>query len=276
MAFANGYSPSTTFTMPAKAVTVTATYRNIFYTFKFSNKKEDGEIPDDYEIGDVNMTTLNAHLTAYYDTDGAKEVRNFAQDYLSIMNKERPGHCFGMSLASILDYNGQVDFKKYNSPVAASTLADVQNPKDNVKVLQAINYYQLSILIKPDSFLRGSVDWGPSKVNDVVREREQVLENLVAQSKKGEPILFWFKYNDNRSSHTIVITGYDEKNSVNNHKLFAYDCNDPSNGSIVEISKDHKSCTIKNYPSIGAVYAQYTFGSYAIAQADADNSADET
>jgi hypothetical protein len=249
------YQPGATITI-SENTTVYAKWSKQFERFSFANNEPYfavdpsryvgyGETPDPascYYISDEDFLKLvNYVANSYGSEEGAKEVINALQNHRSALSA---GSCFGMAAASILDYNAQIDVKRLDPE--ASTLLGVRSPNENSvtakAVRSAINYYQFAQGI--DLLHEFRLD----RYNHFAPPRwdSQLVEEIVAHSRTGEPILFNYLYGDGYG-HSIVITGYDLQKSnadAANHILTAYDNRKPDGGIDIKVARDYKTIVV--------------------------------
>ncbi|MBR3438871.1 MAG: leucine-rich repeat protein, partial [Clostridia bacterium] len=136
----------------------------------------------------------------------------------SYANKPWTGSCYGMSVASIMDFREQLSFnERYKKP----DLSSVNTPYSDSSVASEINYYQLAQKIpcidNTEYKQSAEADW------------YETLNKLVAAAQKGDPFLFKYTYDgfDNSGKkttlgHSIVALGC-QANGNKIYRISAYD-----------------------------------------------------
>ena len=165
---------------------------------------------------------------------------NTISNIQAFMKKSWSGSCYGMSVASILDYRNDIAFNE-NFGTNAATLYDVKSPSTDPKIMSAINYYMVSQKI---GFIRNESNYYDESNWDAG------LRELVSVAQQGKPFLFcyyWVTYNQNGEPeyHGHAIVGLDSKlNSDGTYSIRAYDNRYPDKDVIISVNFSTSKCIV--------------------------------
>lgn len=196
------------------------------YEFSFSNSKSN--FTGRYEMLDSDYEKL----CAYAERCGKGWAKSEMDEERS---SEWSGSCYGMSVSALLDYTGQIGFNENFDP-GKSTMYKVTKAKKNKKVMSAINYYQLSQItemVQSNNYYMEDQDW------------QYGNEKFVANARSGKIMqlaLRWGKKDDYKC-HSVVVKGYDGRDSKGNHRIKLYDPNHPGSTEILKVTKDFDKVT---------------------------------
>jgi|GEM_PF-1162542 len=199
--------------------------------YAFSNSKTN--FGTTYSVYDSDFLKLCDYVRMIYKDD-AKTAGSVINNIQKYRNSDWGGSCYGMSVTTLLDKTGQIEFNGNFDPDAA-TMHDVTPPANNPDVENAINYYHIAQYIP---YLRSEncSTYSKSKTN-----WSEGLAELVSRAQDGVPMLFCYRHS--RSAHAIVIKGY-RQGTDGSHNLIAYDNRYPKRDITIKIDKNYYSCVV--------------------------------
>ena len=241
------------------------------HRFSFANVKENFDNPEFY-------CNEKSHLTYYMTKDDIKKMKDYIdktildeslrKSYKSKVDAARSsrwiGSCYGMAAVSVLDYNGQIDFR-HNFGGDAATLSQVKEPKTSREIASAINYYHISQYLRDNAKFKKNILSYYSveyyKNNKRIKLPFNIYENnqKVSMPKigfidsvinKGEPFIFPFTYGKKDYGHAIAgicqvapseenkITKFDTSGFSKHYCIKAYDNMFPQQDTFIHFYLD--------------------------------------
>ena len=183
------------------------------------------------------------------------------------LKKKWAGSCYGMSLSVALNRVGQINMRTYTKTKKGTgrQLNQIDYPKNNKKVMSAVNYYQESQYY----FRSGKIYsyWKYTTFEDFdVDSWNSGLKKIVTLGKQKKLQSFGYSgYNptDGSFGHQILIKKYDKKVAVKIdnkatkcYRLSAYDPSYPGSAMYVYISTDYTKIRISNKEhNYGTIYS---------------------
>jgi len=181
-----------------------------------------------YYVSDGDYNKLVAYTRALfpYTADG------YIDSIKAIRKRDWSGSCYAMATTAVLDKLGKLNIKAHFNK---SALNQIPNPITDLDVLSAINYYQISWPV--------SYQWAGTRIHkyeNPVTNWTTGVESIVRNARDGMlPMLFSYYWTEN-NGHSIIITGY-STGSNGSHDLLAYDVNDPTKDTKVNVSSDYNT-----------------------------------
>lgn len=242
------------------------------YAGTVSTKEYSGseEISSQFTLGTDNNSFIHANNTssggfygittyqlddAYYKRltrNSSRAEKNYIQDY---MDDTWGGSCYGIASTMGLVYEDYMELGDLTDSIVADYYS-LQKPKDDRKLLNTINYYQLSQMLQKGgkrdiavSTCYNSSFYGDANWLCDYDSLSECLQKLVADASNEHVQVLG--YSTEEGGHAILLTGceYDEENEC--YKVRLYDENSVSPNdkqgefSYMTIAKDYSSFALK-------------------------------
>ncbi|MBQ3499432.1 MAG: hypothetical protein IJA87_09950 [Clostridia bacterium] len=156
------------------------------------------------------------------------------------------GSCHGISVSMALSHIGEIDINNFDD--YAENYFDFSKPKDNNRLRDLINYYQLSQYLQIID--AGSISVSVSNNDELKKELKTIVELAQESEKSGYPFLFSFGWNfgfllpKDTAGHTIVCVGVKEKDGY--FRLQFVDPNSFNAYIYARVSKDYDSIVFED------------------------------
>ncbi len=235
----------------------------------------------DFTLGDDNNSFIHGNKREYFGFYGISnydmgdvfynelaQYASFGEKYQILKQMHTAGvwegSCYGVASTMGLLYDGIIDILDLSDLVAPSYY-DMEVPCDNEKLLNNIQFYQLSQYIS--AFSSSNIAESQTASGSFTRrwngwdDEETFWETLIEYSLEGKVLLFGYTHSTEKgkSGHTVLVTGcaYDAVNEE--YRIQIYDENTVLSsgdiGSFAEIcvSKDFSNC---NFEYISTWFAE--------------------
>lgn len=189
------------------------------------------------------------NFTADYSTDYADKLlanakKKAEKERLKKQMKEKwEGSCFGIETAIIQNKRRVLGYNK--------DFYFLNNPRADSKLLNIINYYQLT------QYLKAFSPTIKTQKNSKSTSLKTFLESFVSQAKLDQEkeslsIFDYYYIDDNKENtgHAVILCGYEygdfDRDGKKEHRLKIYDCNNRSGYYYMYVSDDYTSFTYTN------------------------------